>query len=250
MRRAPAIAPNIAAPAGLIGDPARAAILTALADGTARPAGELAEIAGVSRPAASAHLARLVDGGLLAVEQEGRHRYFCLAGAQVAAVLEELARLAGPPVPLVAPRTPAARGLRFARSCYDHLAGELGVALAAALVAEGAVRTDDAAQPGDKRLRVTRRGRAQFAGTFEIDTDALTPGRHGIACRCRDWTERHWHLGGPLGGWMLERMRLMGWIARDDGSRAVRLTRAGATALAREFGLRFPAAVAASPPAP
>lgn len=254
MRRAPAIAPNIAAPAGLIGDPARAAILTALADGTARPAGELAEIAGVSRPAASAHLARLVDGGLLAVEQEGRHRYFRLAGAQVAAVLEELARLAGPPVPLAVPRTPAARGLRFARSCYDHLAGELGVALAAALVAEGALRTDDAAGPrdtieGDKRLRVTRRGRTRFAGTFGIDTDALTPGRHGIACRCRDWTERHWHLGGPLGGWTLERMRLMGWIARDDGSRAVRLTRTGAAALAREFDLRFPAAVAAPPPA-
>ena len=251
----PAIAPNIAAPAALIGDPARAAILTALADGTARPAGELAEIAGLSRPAASAHLARLLGGGLLAVEQEGRHRYYRLAGAQVAAVLEELARLAGPPTPLAAPRTPAARSLRFARSCYDHLAGELGVALAAALIGEGALRPDEGKRPGDirpgdKRLRVTRRGRARFAATFGIDTDALTPGRHGIACRCLDWTERRWHLGGPLGGWMLERMRIMGWIARADGARAVRLTHAGTAALAREFDLRIPAAVAAPAPAP
>ena len=108
MSRPTDIAPNIATPAALIGDPARAAMLTALADGTARPAGELAEIAGLSRPAASAHLARLVDGGLLTVEQEGRHRYYALADARVAAVLEELARLAGPPAPLAAPRTPAA----------------------------------------------------------------------------------------------------------------------------------------------
>ena len=250
MRRTPAIAPNIAAPAALIGDPARAAILTALADGTARPAGELAEIAGLSRPAASAHLTRLVAGGLLAVEQEGRHRYFRLAGAHVAAVLEELALLAGSPAPLAAPRTPAAHGLRFARSCYDHLAGELGVALAAALIAEGALRSDEGKLPGGKRLRVTARGRARFARTFGIDTEALTPGRHGIACRCLDWTERRWHLGGPLGGWMLERMRIMGWILREDGSRAIRVTRSGAAALAREFGVRVPAAVAPSPPAP
>ncbi|MGH7044681.1 MAG: hypothetical protein ACREFY_21455, partial [Acetobacteraceae bacterium] len=144
-----------------------------------------------------------------------------------------------------APRTPAAKGLRFARSCYDHLAGELGVALAAALIAEGALRPDEG-----KRLRVTPRGRTRFAATFGIDTKALTPGRHGVACRCLDWTERRWHLGGPLGGWMLERMRVMGWIAREDGSRAVRLTRAGAAALAESFGLRIPATVAASPPAP
>ena len=250
MRRTQTIAPNIAAPAALIGDPARAAILTALADGTARPAGELAEIAGLSRPAASAHLTRLVAGGLLAVEQDGRHRYFRLAGTHVAAVLEELARLAGPPAPLATPRTPAARGLRFARSCYDHLAGELGVALAAALTAEGALRAEEDKVPGSKRLRVTTRGRARFATTFGIDTAALTPGRHGIACRCLDWTERRWHLGGPLGGWMLERMRLMGWILRDDGSRAIRVTRPGAAALAREFGVRIPAAIAAPPPAP
>jgi DNA-binding transcriptional ArsR family regulator len=250
MRRAPTIAPNIAAPAALIGDPARAAILTALADGTARPAGELAEIAGLSRPAASAHLTRLVAGGLLAVEQEGRHRYFRLAGTHVAAVLEELARLAGPPAPLATPRTPAARGLRFARSCYDHLAGELGVALAAALAAEGALRAEEDKVPGSKRLRVTTRGQARFATTFGIDTAALTPGRHGIACRCLDWTERRWHLGGPLGGWMLERMRLMGWVVRDENSRAIQLTRPGAAALEREFGVRISAAVAASPPAP
>ena len=245
MSRPADIAPNIATPAALIGDPARAAMLTALADGTARPAGELAEIAGLSRPAASAHLARLVDGGLLAVEQEGRHRYYSLADARVAAVLEELARLAGPPAPLAAPRTPAARGLRFARSCYDHLAGELGVALADAMIREGALRPDEG-----KRLAITRRGRDRFAATFGIDTGALDPGRHGIACRCLDWTERRWHLGGPLGTAMLERMCDRGWIVRSEGTRGIALTRPGAAALDREFGVRLPPAVAAPPPAP
>ena len=249
MRRSRDIAPNIAGPAALIGDPARAAMLTALADGTARPSGELAEVAGLSRSAASPHLARLLDGGLLAVEQEGRHRYYRLADAAVAAVLEELARLAVPPAPLAAPCTPAARSLRFARSCYDHLAGELGVALAEALTAEGALRFDPSL-PGRKRLRVTRQGRDRFAATFGIDTDSVTPGRHGIACRCLDWTERRWHLGGPLGWWTLERMRSMGWIEREEGSRVLHLTAAGAAALKSEFGLRFPAAVAAPPPAP
>ncbi len=254
MRRAsalvPKIAPHIAAPAALIGDPARAAILTALADGTARPTGELAAIAGLSRPAASAQLARLIAGSLLAVEQEGRHRYFRLADGRAAAVLEELALLAGPKPPRAAPRPWAPGGLRAARSCYDHLAGELGVALAAALTAEGALRAGDGTPPGGKRLRVTRRGRTRFAQTFGIDTDALTPGRHGIACRCLDGTERRWHLGGPVGGWMLERMRIMGWILREDGSRAIRVTRTGAATLAREFGVRIPAAVAAPSPAP
>ena len=228
------IEPDIATPAALIGDPARAAMLTALADGTARPAGELAEIAGLSRPAASAHLARLVGGGLLAVEQEGRHRYYSLAGTGIAAVLEELARFAGPPARLAAPRGRPTGALRFARSCYDHLAGEVGVALAAALARDGIVR------PGEgKTLRIPRAGRARLIAVFGIDPETLTPGRHGVACRCLDWTERRWHVGGPLGWWMLERMRLSGWITRAANSRAIALTRAGEKALAREFGLRF-----------
>lgn len=246
---APAAAPALGTPAALIGAPACAAMLTALADGTARPAGELARIAGLSRSAVAARLAQLLDGGLLAVEQDGRHRCYRLADAAVTLVLDELARLAPPPRAVPAPRTPPVGSLRFARSCYDHLAGELGVALAAALTAEGALRPDPV-EPEGRRLRVTRQGRDRFAATFGIDTDTLTPGRRGVVCRCRDWTERHWHLGGPLGWWMLERMCAMGWIDREDGSRALHLTTAGAAALAREFGLRFPPAVAPPPPAP
>ncbi|MGC8475016.1 MAG: ArsR/SmtB family transcription factor [Acetobacteraceae bacterium] len=227
--------PDIASPAALIGDPARAAMLTALADGTARPAGELAAIAGLSRPAASAHLARLTAGGLLAVEQEGRHRYFSLALPQVAAVLEELARLAGgAPQPTRPARLRANRGMQFARSCYDHLAGTLAVSLADALAAEGSLR------PGEgKRLTVTRAGRDRFQAVFGLDPDSLTPGRHGIACRCLDWTERRWHLGGPLGLWMFQRMEQAGWVARAPCSRAVGLTGPGARALGRHFGLRL-----------
>src|SRR3954452_11676169 len=125
--------PGIARVAALIGDTGRAAMLTALADGRALPAGELAAAAGLSASAASAHLARLVDGGLLAVERQGRHRYFRLAGPGVAGVLEGLASFAGrSPGPAKGP-TPRARALRHARTCYDHLAGELGVAVALAL---------------------------------------------------------------------------------------------------------------------
>ncbi len=230
--------PDIASPAALIGDPARAAMLTALADGTARPAGELAEIAGLSRPAASAHLMRLTAGGLLAVEQEGRHRYYSLAGPQVAAVLEELARLAGAPATQRVPRgrlsSRPTGGMRFARSCYDHLAGELGVMLADALSAEGSLRPAEG-----KSLHVTRAGRARFIAVFDLDPVTLTPGRHGIACRCLDWTERRWHLGGPLGLWTMQRMEARGWIARTPDSRALSLTAPGARALNRQFGLRL-----------
>ncbi len=228
--------PDIASPAALIGDPARAAMLTALADGTARPAGELAEIAGLSRPAASAHLARLTAGGLLSVEQEGRHRYYSLAGPQVAAVLEELARLTGPPTPQRIPRGRPTGGMRFARSCYDHLAGELGVMLAEALTREGSLRPAEG-----KSLRVTRAGRARFIAVFDLDPETLTPGRHGVACRCLDWTERRWHLGGPLGLWTMQRMEARGWIARAPQSRALSLTAPGARALNRPFGLRLSA---------
>ena len=223
--------PNIATVAALIGDTGRAAMLTALMGGQALPAGELAAAAGLSPPAASAHLARLTDGGLLAVEREGRHRYYRLAGPGVASALESLASLVGQPSRLETPRTPHARALRHARTCYDHLAGELGVAVAAALEARGLLA------PGDgKRLDVTVAGVAWFADVFGIDVDTLRPGRHGVACRCLDWTERRHHLAGPLGARMLQRCYDLGWLARTPRSRAVHLTENGREGLRKQFG--------------
>jgi len=225
--------PSIAAVAALIGDTGRAAMLTALVGGRALPAGELAAAAGMSPSAASAHLAKLTDGGLLTVEREGRHRYYRLAGPGVAAILESLASYAGQPIQPGAVRTSKARALRYARTCYDHLAGELGVAVAAALEGRGLL-----ALAGGKRLDVTPSGVMWFAAVLGIDATALRPGQHGIACRCLDWTERRHHLAGPLGTHMLRRCCDLGWLTQTLGSRAVQLSPTGRDSLHQQLGLR------------
>src|SRR6185312_12436666 len=183
--------PNIAAVAALIGDPARAAILLALADGRALPAGELAAFAGVSSSAASAHLSKLLEGGLLALERQGRHRYYRFAGPAVATALEGLALIAGQqPSRSVVMRSPQAQALRYARTCYDHLAGELGVDIAYAMRDRGLISP---VKQG-KRVDVTKAGAAWFDAVFGIDVGKLRPGRHGLGCKCLDWTERRHHL--------------------------------------------------------
>jgi DNA-binding transcriptional ArsR family regulator len=207
-------------------------MLIALADGRALPAGELAATAGLSLSGASAHLVRLLQGGLIAVEREGRHRYYRLAGPQVAATLEALAPLAIAPGRSRA-RSPGMEALRRGRTCYDHLAGELGVALAEGLEGHGMLA------PGEgKRLEVTAAGGRWFADVLGIETARLRPGRHGIACRCLDWTERRHHLAGPLGAALLHRCRELGWVTQAGGSaRAVKLSRIGATWMREALGV-------------
>jgi DNA-binding transcriptional ArsR family regulator len=224
-------------PAALIDHPARAAMLTALADGTAREAAELAELAGLPRRVAVAELALLAAGGLIAVETEGRHRFYSLADAAITTVVEHLTRRAGVPAEPPPPtRRRATATMDFARSCHQHLAGALAVKLAAALIAEGSLRPG-----GGRKLVVTRAGRARFQEVFGLDPDSLIPGRHGTACRCPDWAAGKWHLGGPLGLWTLLRMEQAGWVTRAPESRAVGLTAAGARALGQYFGLRLAA---------
>lgn len=214
--------PNLAAAAALIGDPSRAAMLMALAGGHALPAGELASIAGLSLPGASAHLARLIQGGLIAAEREGRHRYYRLTGPQVAAALEGLAALAPASVRPHA-RSAASEALRRGRTCYDHLAGELGVGLALGLERHGFVVSGEG-----KRLTVTAAGERWFAEALGIEVARLRPGRHGVACRCLDWTERRHHIAGPLGAALLRRCRELGWVvAAGGGARAARLSPSG-----------------------
>ncbi|WP_298259820.1 helix-turn-helix domain-containing protein [Bradyrhizobium sp.] len=224
--------PDIATVAALIGDPARAAILAAVADGRALPAGELAASAGLSASGASAHLNKLMAGGLLALEREGRHRYYRLAGPQVAAALESLSLIATQPRNTVA-HSPQAQALRYARSCYDHLAGELGVGMAVALETRGLI----AAAGHGKRVNITRAGAEWFDAVFAIDVRDLKPGRHGLACRCLDWTERRHHLAGPLGTRLFQRCCDLGWLSRHRQSRAVELTRKGQHKLREHLGI-------------
>ncbi|AOU97701.1 transcriptional regulator [Acidihalobacter yilgarnensis] len=220
---------NIAAVASLMADPTRAVMLVALLDGRALPAGELAYAAGVTAQTASTHLAKLLDGGVLEVEREGRHRYYRLAGAPIAEVLEQLAAIGRPCEVRRRPLNANASALQFARCCYNHLAGALGVSLAQGLMKKGLIT------PGtDKRILVTETGVAGFAA-IGLDVTALRPTRLGIARQCLDWTERRHHLAGPLGIELLNILCVNGWLRRSKSSRAVSLTAAGRYELRRRF---------------
>ena len=236
--------PHVAKIAALIGDPARANILKALMDGRARTAKELAQIAGVSPQTTSGHLAKLSDGGLLSLAKQGRHRYFHLANAQVAAAIESLMALAGERIlPKHHHHTRVAGALRAARTCYDHIAGKLGVCLFDQLVARGCILP--AGDDGEAEdFVVTKAGRQLFA-TLEIDVDALANGKRRFARACLDWSERSPHLAGSLGAALAERCFELGWLERRRDSRAVTLTRAGQTGLAQHFDLA-PAQIAAA----
>lgn len=221
----------MAAVAALIGEPARASVLMALADGRALAATTLAAEAGVAPSTASAHLARLVDGGLVTVEPSGRNRYFRLASADVASAVEALARLApAKPVRSLAQGTHA-EAIRRARTCYDHLAGRLGVALLDTLVSTGTLRVER--DPGGddpvlgagraKRFVLTGAGRERL-GALGVACDP--PARRPTTRYCVDWSEQRPHLGGWLGAALLARFVETGWIVRAP-RRVARVTEAG-----------------------
>ena len=186
----------------------------------------------MSAAGASAHLAQLLAGGLLTVIREGRHRYYRLANEHVATVLEGLAALGhAQPARQPNPKHQHDNPLRFARTCYDHLAGELGVSIASALQDRMLIA------PGEgKRFSVTPTGVDWFAGKFGIVATELKPARHGIACGCLDWTERRYHLAGPLGASLLRRCFDLGFLRRGKEPRAVKLTVTGEKFLALELG--------------
>ncbi|THD05154.1 ArsR/SmtB family transcription factor [Rhodanobacter lindaniclasticus] len=213
-------------PAAALAEPSRAAMLAALLDGVALPAGELAELAGISAATASAHLARLVAEGFVAVEPQGRHRYYRLANADVAAALEAMASLMPRPPPRQRPGDPA---LWRARLCYHHLAGQLGVLLRESLLQRGWLQLDG---DGCSLSRAGRDG-LQRLDLLAADSPAMLRGR-----LCLDWTERRHHVGGTLGcdlaHGMIERV---GWLRRHPRSRALTPTPLGLAALAREFGI-------------
>lgn len=215
--------PDIALVGSLVGDPARANMLAALMTGRALTATELAQEAGVTPQTASTHLARLVDGGLLAVEKQGRHRYFRLADPDVAQALEALMGLAARAGHLRVRTGPKDPELRQARVCYDHLAGDLGVKLfdrlqKAKLIAGGG---------GD--LGLTRSG-SRFFADFGIALDALGGRRRPLCRPCLDWSERRHHLGGSLGSALLTRFFDLKWARREPNTRVVRFSPRGLAA--------------------
>jgi DNA-binding transcriptional ArsR family regulator len=214
--------------ANLLGDPGRAAILLSLMGGIALPAGELAHIANVAPQTASAHLGRLVDGHLLNVERQGRHRYYRLANSQVAEAIEALLVLtARPRSNEKAGNTsePAAGSVAYARTCYSHLAGRVGVQIADALEARGLLVRADA-----KAYAVTSSGIAWFA-TLGIEIVTARTADPRFARRCLDWTERRHHLAGTLGCAMFRRFRELKWMAPMQDTRAIRLTLQGKSRL-------------------
>jgi len=225
--------------AALAGDPARAGMLHALMDGRALTSSELARVAGVTPQTASGHLVRMTEAGLLRVERQGRHRYHRLASPAVAQMMEGIMQVASDAQPMRRPLRvgPRDAALRAARTCYDHLAGRLGVALADALVAGGyAELTADAGL-------LTDRGMALF-DRIGLDVEALSARRGKAAprilCRpCLDWSERRPHLAGRVGAALCAHGFKSGWIRRINDTRAVAITPKGERVLREQLGLRL-----------
>jgi DNA-binding transcriptional ArsR family regulator len=222
------LGPDIAPVAALIGDPARANMLSALMDGRALTAGELAREAGVTPQTASSHLAKLAQGGLITERRQGRHAYFALAGSHVASLMEELARLAQRTGHTRTRTGPAEPALRHARVCYDHLAGDLGVVLFDGLLSRRILARRD----GD--LTLTRKGTQDMAA-FGIDLDAARKSRRALCKECLDWSVRRSHLAGGLGTALLGRFTDLGWARREKASRVVTFTPPGLRAFEKMF---------------
>ncbi len=241
--------PDIAVPAALLGERGRARIVMALADGRALPASVLASEAGVATSTASEHLSKLLDAGLLAVEQHGRHRYYRIEDARVLRAVEALAELApAAPVRSLNEGTRAEQ-LRSARLCYDHLAGRLGVALMSSLLERELLaggdglhhpehaEADRLSAPGhDVDYRVTGEGEA-FLTDFGVDVAALGRGRRPLVRYCLDWSEQRHHLAGALGAAIAGRMFELEWLRRAKTHRALTLTHAGEEGLGATFGV-------------
>ena len=224
---------SLAEVAALIGDPARANILQALADGRALTAGELAWHAGVSAQTTSGHLAKLADAQLIALEKQGRHRYFRLASPEVAEAMEALMLVAANGPKRHRPTGPRDEAMRTARTCYDHLAGKLAVALTDRLSAQEFIVLSDGA------AAITEAGH-NFFNDFGLELEASGKSSRPLCRTCLDWSERRSHLAGRLGAALCQRCLDLGWIKRGKDSRAVTFTPKGLTGFRETFGITLP----------
>lgn len=242
---------DIARIAALVGEPSRTAMLMELMDGRALTANELAQAAHVLPQTASRHLAQLVEGGLLRVEQHGRHRYHRLASPDVAQVLEGIGQLAarGParrsPAVVVGPKEAS---MRKARMCYDHIAGRLGVAIAERLLDGGAIVFDgDSGRVAD----AAQKELAPLGIDLSAEAGTVRPVSTRAACRpCLDWSERRFHVAGTLGAMICAHCVERRWLVRRQGSRALDVTAPGQVALGAWLGARSWGRVAGAHSAP
>lgn len=219
--------------AAAIGEPARARMLYSLVDGRARTSTELAMVAEVSPSTASVHLQRLMQSRLVKVSKQGKHRYYCLEGPNVATALEALSVLAGAPGEPFVPNTPSR--LRAARTCYDHIAGTLGVALHDRF-AEAGWLSDGAGTEGAYELTLSGAKALQSLG---VDVDATRALRRRFAFACVDWSERRPHIGGAVGAALLKLALRRRWILQDLDSRILTVTALGRREMASRFKLRI-----------
>jgi DNA-binding transcriptional ArsR family regulator len=205
----------------LLADPGRSAMLLALLEGRALPAGELARAAAVSAQSASAHLAKLCRGGLITMQREGRCRYYKLAGPRVANALEALGAISTVRPVAAYTAAKADQSMLLARSCYDHLAGRVGVALTETMQKQRIIVVE-----GERDYRVTQRG-AEWLKELGIEMERLKKGKRNFARQCLDWTERRPHVAGALGAALMQHFLAEGWLARLRDSRALRVTQKG-----------------------
>lgn len=229
---------QLAKVASAIADPARARMLCALLDGRARTATELSISAEVSSSTTSAHLAKLTELGFLSVVRQGKHRYFQLANTQVATALEALLQLSATPAASFSPNTPT--HLRYARSCYDHLAGTLAVALHDQLLQQGWLISSDNNPLADNRHYQLTSAGEQLLSALQVQLAPKPRSRRQYACACLDWSERKAHLGGHLGAALLDMMLTQQWLLREPDERVLHLTAKGQKALQQHFGLSLP----------
>ena len=224
--------PDIAMVASLVGDPARANMLTALMNGRALTATELSQEAGITPQTASSHLGKLEAGGLIEQEKQGRHRYYRLADPDVADVLESLQGLAARAGHLRVRTGPKDPALRRARVCYDHLAGDLGVQMLDSMRRQRLVRQNKT------DIELTADGERFVEKALQIDAKTLAHPRRPVCKVCLDWSERRHHLAGTLGAALMQRFTELKWAARDPtpGSRVVQFTRQGEKRFAALFG--------------
>lgn len=222
--------PNVAIIAALVSEASRAAILTVLLDGRFHSASELAYMARIKPQTASFHLAKLIDANVVAVEKQGRHRYFAIGDQEVARVMESLLSIA-PPVTVKSLRQSSQdKALRYARTCYDHLAGNVGVQLTHALLNSGILLEEE------DRYTVTEHGEKFFAD-FGVDLNEAATKRRLFSHQCLDWSERRRHLAGALGNALLERVLELDWVRRLPGTRAVQVTNKGKAGFEEVFSL-------------
>jgi DNA-binding transcriptional ArsR family regulator len=222
--------PQIAEIAALVGEPARATMLSVLLDGRALTAAELAFAARVTPQTASTHLAKLTEAGLLSPVREGRHRYFRLASPKVVDMLDGIVAVALDKRPRYRPLSRQARELSAARICYDHLAGRLAVALADFFTAHEYI------VPGDEATEITHAG-TRFLAEFGADLPAAGSTRRRFCRLCLDWTERRPHIAGAVGAALTRRCFDLGWAERMKHSRAVIVTASGQRGFSETFGI-------------